>query len=73
MVTATSTDSQIAFASGGGRWPGVAPEAQGELVLRDAATGQERFAPLRGLPTIIVGLAFSPGSDRLVSAGVRPS
>jgi WD40 repeat protein len=40
-------------------------------VLRDAATGKERFAPLRGLPTIIVGLAFGPGSDRLVSAGVR--
>jgi WD40 repeat protein len=57
-------------AAGGGKWPGTS-EAQGELVLRDTVTGKERFAPLRGLPTIIVGLAFSPGGDRLVSAGVR--
>ena len=68
QALAISPDGRT-VASGGGKWPG-APEAKGELVLRDAATGQERFAPLRGLPIIIVGLAFSPGGDRLVSAGV---
>jgi WD40 repeat protein len=40
------------------------------LVLRDAATGQERFAD-RGLPGFISGLAFSPDGSRLaaVTAG----
>ena len=69
QALAVSPDGRT-VAAGGGKLAG-GPRGAGELVLRDAATGKERFAPLRGLPTIIVGLAFSPGGDRLVSAGVR--
>jgi WD40 repeat protein len=75
QALAISPDGRT-VASGGGTWPmlrvregEVLPEARGELVLRDAKSGRERFAH-RGLPTIIVGLAFAPGGDRLVSAGI---
>ena len=53
-------------AAGGGPWL-ASSEARGELVLRDAATGQERFAD-RGLTGFISGLAFSPDGDRLAVA-----
>ena len=59
QALAISPDGRY-VAAGGGPWMDVVPEAQGELVLRDTVTGKERFAPLRGLPTIIVGLAFAP-------------
>jgi WD40 repeat protein/serine/threonine protein kinase len=61
---AVSPRRQLA-ATGGGPWL-ASPEPRGELVLRDAATGQERFAR-RGLRGFISGLAFSPDGDRLAA------
>ncbi len=68
LALAVSPDGRT-VAAGGGNWPGH-PEAKGELVFRDAATGEERFAH-RGLPTVILGLAFSPGGAQLASVGIR--
>jgi eukaryotic-like serine/threonine-protein kinase len=68
-AVAISADGRT-LASGGGTWFNEAVESGGELVLRDAATGQERIIR-RGLVSNLVGLAFNPKGDRLASAGYR--